>query len=324
MGSGTEYRGRSMTTPDDGSQPLAEVEQALDELRQQILKFFESNPLDDDAHQQLDKDALYTQVVGRIQQQPAVPAQTAPAAPHAAPATTPHTTPAAPHTAPATPHAPTPKPGTAHTAKKAAVKPPDDAELSGPQWEARFQEIKDHSLGGLGSAFGASIGEFKAAMEKAGIKVGVIDTLRSEERAYLMHWSFLIGYRGTAASEADADRLEKVKIRWEHPDPAESVKAAKELFGKFGIDPNLQDAPGRHSNHIKGMAVDMTTTWDKDSITILDAKNQEVSITTAPHSGMNPKLWEVGKTYGVWHYGTWSNDMSKPSHDRNHWSVDGH
>lgn len=57
-----------MTTTDDASGALAVVEQAQEKLRQEILKFFQGNPLDD-AYGQLDKDTLYAQVVGRIQQQ---------------------------------------------------------------------------------------------------------------------------------------------------------------------------------------------------------------------------------------------------------------
>lgn len=267
-----------------------------------------------------------------------------PAAPHAAP-TTPHatpaavqTTPAAPHTTPATTHAagsthaeashaPAPKAGTEHADKKAPGtgkkgEPPEDAELSGPQWADRFP--MEHALGSLEGPFKGNFERFKEALEAAGIHVEIIDTKRPEPRAYLMHWSWRIAHGRATVAEADQDRMDDVKIRWKHPTDAESLKAAKELCRRFEIAANLKDAPGRHSNHVKGWAVDMHTTWSKATIEILNADKEKVTITGL-RTGMNRKLWEVGKTFKVVHYGLWPGaDFSRPEHDEFHWSIDGH
>ena len=257
---------------------------------------------------------------------PQAPAQHAPAHQPTAPTT--HQT-----AAPVTHHTPAPT-----THQPAAPTTPTaghaGGDLSGPAWADRFPQIHG-GVGDLEGAFQTGLEAFVAAMKTAGITVVIKDTRRSHPRAYLMHWSYTImkGGVGKAASttaEADADKFPDVDIRWKHTkeggafDAEASVKAATELAERFDLDPKLTVAPARNSRHVDGHAVDMTTEWSKDSIKILNAKNVSVEIKDGPHSGMNPALWEVGKTYGVWHYGTWSSSMSAPSHDRNHWSTDGH
>ena len=207
-------------------------------------------------------------------------------------------------------------------------------ELSGPAWADRFPQVHG-GLEELKDAFRTDVEAFVAAMKAAGITVHIKDTMRSHKRAYLMHWSYLImkggvGKAASVAAEADADRFEGVDIRWSHTkdggafDADATVKAATELVARLDLDPKLTVAPARDSRHVYGHAVDMTTEWGGGTIKVLNAKNVPVEITTGPHTGMNPELWEVGKTYKVWHYGTWSSDMSAPAHDRNHWSIDGH
>jgi hypothetical protein len=316
-----------MTTPDQDSETPVGVEQAIADLRVAILRFFESNPLDE-AHRQVDKDELHRQVLAQIERQPDVSARAAEA--HAAAQGAVQTQPksAPPHATPSVHAQASPAP------TEAGAAGPGGEELSGAAWFDRFPEHHG-GLGDLKDAFRTGVEAFIAAMEAAGIKVHVVDTLRSHPRAYLMHWSYVIREGGLAhaaanVAKADADRLAGVDIRWTHTgqggafDAAASVKAATELAARFGLDAALTVAPARDSRHVTGHAVDMTTVWAKEAIKILDGDGAEVDISTAPRSGMNPELWQVGKTYGVWHYGTWSSDMSKPGHDRNHWSTDGH
>jgi hypothetical protein len=61
----------------------------------------------------------------------------------------------------------------------------------------------------------------------------------------------------------------------------------------------------------------MTTTWNQPRITIVNGNGQSMKISTLPHDGLNPKLIEVGATYGVIH-------LSPASKDPNHWSINGH
>jgi hypothetical protein len=63
-----------MTTPDDATSPEGAIEQVFEDLKREVLKYFENNPLGDE-HAQVDKGELFTQVVGRIQQMSDVSAQ---------------------------------------------------------------------------------------------------------------------------------------------------------------------------------------------------------------------------------------------------------
>ena len=350
-----------MTTPTEDAGLLAEIEHALAAFRAAILEYFARHPLDE-AHRKLDKDKLHTQVVARIQQTSDVSAQAVGA--HAAVQSKQHKDhkdhgdhkdhkahdahdvhkPAVVHAAgsPQAPaqHAPAHQTATQHAPAHQVAAPTAPAKghagggLSGPDWADRFPQVHG-GVGDLEGAFQTGVEAFVAAMKAAGITVVIKDTMRSHQRAYLMHWSYIIMKGGVAkaastTAEADADKFQGVDIHWTHTkqggafDAEASVKAATELADRFDLDPKLTVAPARNSRHVTGHAVDMTTEWSKASIKILNAKNVSVEINDGPHSGMNPELWEVGKTYGVWHYGTWSSSMSAPSHDRNHWSTDGH
>jgi hypothetical protein len=65
--------------------------------------------------------------------------------------------------------------------------------LSGPSWASKFPDSK--SVSDLAPAFGQDATAFMAAMNHAGITVRMLSTLRPPERAYLMHFSWLMAKR---------------------------------------------------------------------------------------------------------------------------------
>ncbi|MBL1082403.1 hypothetical protein JK359_10475 [Streptomyces actinomycinicus] len=198
--------------------------------------------------------------------------------------------------------------------------------LSGPAWAARFptstrfEDLKD--------GFREQVTSFVRAMRSGGITVVPRATLRPPQRAYMMHYAWLIAKKKTSADKVPpfkpAAGQAPVDICWQHTkadgtfDSAASVAAAQRLVTAFGIDPNLRVAPSLTTLHTQGLAIDMTTTWSARSITVTDHGGHRVTISTTPHTGLNTKLISVGRSYGVIHY------SSPPEDDPNHWSTNGH
>lgn len=213
-----------------------------------------------------------------------------------------------------------------------ACVPPD--ELSGPDWVNQFPDSK--KVADLSGAFRQDVTSFISAMQQAGITVSVVQTLRPPERAYLMHYSWLI-----VKGKIDPKNVPKftpaagqlpVDICWVHTkaggaeDLPASVAAAQQMVSAYHIDPNLTVAPALTSLHTKGLAIDMKTTWTQPAITIADNSGNPVTINTTPRSGLNTHLMAVGLTYGVHHFcypaGTCA--TAGPGGDANHWSATGH
>ncbi|SFV16558.1 hypothetical protein [Pseudoduganella namucuonensis] len=77
----------------------------------------------------------------------------------------------------------------------------------------------------------------------------------------------------------------------------------------------LRTKPALRSQHNVGLAIDMTLSWS-GTVSVMDAKGKLVQIKTAPRTGMNRQLIEIGATYGVKKYA--GNGRDEP-----HWSNDG-
>jgi len=325
-----------MTTPNADPGPPVEIEQALADLKAAILRFFESNPIDDAHHQVDDKDELHTQVLARIQQQSDVSAQAADAyAALGAKARKPASSRAAGSVHAQARPASAPQAGTMHVHPSAiaSANGQEDPALSGAHWSVLFPSL-GNDIKHLDDDFGPRVARFIEAMKNAGIEVVVVGARRSPERAYLMHWSYKIFKEGSSAKEADLDKSRPagVDIRWQHTDehgeydPEASARAAGALYHALGIATKLGVEPALKSNHIAGLAVDMTTTWRKDSITIRRADGTEVVITTSSASERtdnNPDLHEVAESYGVIHFASQKGAKSLSAGDKNHWSHDG-
>jgi len=184
-------------------------------------------------------------------------------------------------------------------------------ELSGIAWVDRFPTSKSTET--LVDGFREKCDAFLAALEDAGATVSINATLRPPERAYLMHWSFVIN-----AGEVEPDDVPEhtgVEIDWVHrkpngsPDLAASLAAAAAMVHGYDI----AHRPSLTSLHIFGKAIDMSVEWD-GKLKIKQKNGTKKTIGSLPRTGLNHELWVVGAKYGV---------LKLPS-DAPHWSSTGH
>jgi hypothetical protein len=199
-------------------------------------------------------------------------------------------------------------------------------EASGAAWVRRFPGSKD--IADLVVPFRHNLERFIAAMQNVPIPyrrptVEITATLRPPERAYLMHYAWLIA-RGHASKNipplvptlTNPPAMEGVDICWIHrhangdPDPTASREAAEKMVADF----NMADFAALKSRHTEGRAIDMTISWT-GSLTLTDGAGNSISITTGPRTGQNTELQGVAATYGV---------LKGPITDEPHWSDDGH
>jgi len=184
-------------------------------------------------------------------------------------------------------------------------------ELSGIAWVGRFPTSKSTET--LVDGFRQKCEAFLAALEDAGATVSINATLRPPERAYLMHWSFVIN-----TGEVEPDDVPEyagVEIEWVHRkrnrsiDLAASRAAAAAMVHGYDI----AHRPSLTSLHIFGKAIDMSVEWD-GALKIKQKNGSKKTIGSLPRTGLNHELWAVGATYGV---------LKLPS-DPPHWSSTGH
>jgi hypothetical protein len=147
-----------------------------------------------------------------------------------------------------------------------------------------------------------------------GVHVSIAATFRPAERAYLMHYAYLI-----AREDFDPRKVKPmhgVHIQWVHPDATgkpdlmASRNAAEEMVRGYAI----KYEPALVSRHTEGLAIDMTITW-VGTLEIRDSGGFPYRIHSTPRTGAgNRQLHEVGATFGV----------HKLLRDPPHWSIDGH
>jgi hypothetical protein len=174
--------------------------------------------------------------------------------------------------------------------------------ISGPDWVSQFPQSK--SVDDLAELFRENVNRFLSALSDSGASVSIAATLRPPERAYLMHYSFLIARAG--ADPGGVPAMPGVDIQWAH----EEAKSAAEAMVP-GYDIVFQ--PALNSRHAQGLAVDMDIAW-QGSLTIADAQGVDTTIASLPRNGRNGDLQAVGSSYGV----------KKLATDPPHWSSDGH
>mgnify|MGYP001546905767 CR=1 FL=1 len=183
-------------------------------------------------------------------------------------------------------------------------------EPSGLQWVQRFPGSV--SLDDLVPGFREGVRAFVRALKDAGAKVRITATYRPPERAWLMHWAWLIAEKKTDPSQVP--HIEGIDIAWQHitasgPDLAASRDAAAKMRDAY----NIQYPPALASRHTQRRAIDMTIGW-KGVLHTRDANGKPQIITTGPRNGSNYALIELAKTFGV----------TKLFTDPPHWSDDGH
>jgi hypothetical protein len=206
------------------------------------------------------------------------------------------------------------------------------AQPSGPWWVEKFPDSR--SVSTLSDPFQQHVTNFINAMQKAGIAVGVNSTRRPLQRAYLMHYSWLIANNKIDPRDVPkfhpAAGQEPVNICWVRTnssgadDLPASIAAAQQMVSDYHIASKV--APQLNSLHTKGLAIDMNTTWSQPVITIVDGSGHDVPINTTPQDGLNTQLMAVGLTYFVHHfcYPAGACDTDVPAQDPIHWSVNGH
>src|SRR5262249_6641788 len=146
-----------------------------------------------------------------------------------------------------------------------------------------------------------------------GATVTIAATLRPPERAYLMHFSYMVANGQIDARNVPA--MAGVNIDWVHRtadgqfDLTATKKAAQDMVKGYGI----VYAPALVSRHSQGLAIDMNITWTKATLQVKDASGNVVNVTGAKNGADNTQLHAVGATYGV----------IKLVKDKPHWSSDG-
>ena len=190
-------------------------------------------------------------------------------------------------------------------------------EPSGSQWVSRFPGR--NSVADCVDPFKSNLTLFIAALSAAGATVRIAATYRPPERAFLMHWCYMI-----VNEDQDPRTIPSksgVNIKRDHTGDDEayslvaSVQAAQAMVNGYGMQ-GLNTPPALSSRHTMGLAVDMSISWAGD-LTIKNADGTSTTITSSPKTGMNADLKTVGATYGVLKYV--GGNADKP-----HWSDNGH
>jgi hypothetical protein len=178
---------------------------------------------------------------------------------------------------------------------------------------ANAHATSSKSIDDLVEPFRSNADSFVKALTAAGAKVDISVTKRSDKRAYLFHWCWLIGLGKKKA--LDAPPKAGVPIDWNHGDDAKSVKGAKEMITGFhlAVPPASTNAPALSSNHITGQAIDMTITW-AGTISIAKPDGTTEAVPYMANVNANTKLHAIGALYGV----------KKLVTDAPHWSYNGH
>jgi hypothetical protein len=184
-------------------------------------------------------------------------------------------------------------------------------EPSGIAWVERFPT--SNSTATLISGFRQKCDAFLAALGDAGASVTVNATLRPPERAYLMHWSFVI-HTGEVEPD-DVPEHAGVEIEWVHrkPNGSPDLTASRAAAAAMVHGYDIAHRPSLTSLHIFGKAIDMSIEWN-GSLRIRKKDGIRKAIGSQPRNGLNHDLWAVGATYGV---------LKLPS-DPPHWSSTGH
>ena len=187
--------------------------------------------------------------------------------------------------------------------------------FSGKSWVAwaDIHAVNSEDLEDLVEPFRANAKAFIAALEAAGATVAVSATLRPAKRAYLFHYSWLIGLGKIKPKTAKAKI--GVDIEWDHGDAAKSKAGALEMIRGFdlAVPPDSMVPPAVDSNHIAGKAVDIRIAW-KGELEVAKKDGKTVKVPFVDNPNKNTRLHVVGASYG----------LKKHLTDKPHWSVDGH
>jgi hypothetical protein len=199
---------------------------------------------------------------------------------------------------------PTPKPSTstrAATPQAAA----DGKRLSGADWVREFATSK--TIDDLKEPFKGNLSRFIDMLQDNKANVEISATYRPPERAWLMHWAWVIAKGGIKYSRLGTIKNpHNVKIAWDHGSEADSRAAAAEMVSAY----QMAHIAALQSRHTERRAVDMTITRLPKTL-LVDGEQYPIGKQKA---SANEALWMVGQMFKV----------IKLDSDPPHWSDDGH
>lgn len=171
---------------------------------------------------------------------------------------------------------------------------------SGADWCKEYPTSR--FVGDLAPAFRDKVAAFLAALKAAGLAVDIAATYRPAERAYLMHWSCMIGQGGQSPSAVPS--MPGVDIDWTHGgDRAKAKAGARAMMAGY----NIAFPAALVSRHTQRRAIDMTVHF-RGAAMVKDAHG------VAHPSASTHDLIPIGASFGV----------IKLESDPPHWSDDGH
>ncbi|ENY6783298.1 hypothetical protein ACF1CY_000713 [Providencia rettgeri] len=173
-------------------------------------------------------------------------------------------------------------------------------EPSGIHWVSRFPTSVD--VNDLTPEFSSSVTRFIQAIRDAGGSVRISATFRPPERAYLMHYAYVISRENFDPNKVP--EKEGVNIDWTHNGDLTSAKrAAKQMVSAYSI----KYKPSLTSRHTQRRAIDMTIT-NIIGKSLINGSGANVSIRNLTN------LFDAGASFGV----------RKLIKDEPHWSDDAH
>jgi uncharacterized protein YcbK (DUF882 family) len=218
----------------------------------------------------------------------------------AAPATTPHAA-AAEVKAPPT--------ATPPAASKPAAPAPQAAagdRLSGAHWVEKYKT--EPTLDLLKDPFKGHISAFIEMLRSNRSRVAISATYRAPERAWLMHWAWMVARGKITYSKLNSiSNPQKIDIVWDHGDEASSREAARAMVSGY----HMAHVAALSSRHTEGRAVDITIRRLPEILKI-DKKEWPIGVARAD---ANEALWFIGEHLF---------SVKKLATDPPHWSDDGH
>src|SRR4026207_944559 len=164
------------------------------------------------------------------------------------------------------------------------------AQLSGADWwrktQSRYPNSRD--VDDLEPGFRSRVEDFVASLRQAGAAITVNSTRRTEQRAFLMHYSWKVAYGEIAPNEVPSGGID---IEWDHGDDEKSRQGAMEMVRLF----NMAHIASLRSNHISGKAIDMNISWQGELV-VTRPTPLLWRIESTPRSGQNREIHDLGAT----------------------------
>jgi hypothetical protein len=195
--------------------------------------------------------------------------------------------------------------------------PADTSKLSGKHWCSLYQSGNSNRTSDLASPFKQKVERFVQVLRDNKAVIVISSTLRSRQRAYLMHWSWKIANGKVKHGAYPTQDPFKMGILWDHGNEQVSRAKAREMVQGYNISAKLDKPPSASSRHTEGNGIDMTiTNLPKALVFEHDGKQVSEDVSGSSSGDTNKSLHQVGEKYfGV---------IKAKFNDPPHWSTDGH